>query len=146
MTHHSQPARQWGENTLDREARHYGKERKRKREVCIIWNYYQHHIRAQRALKKIASVNAHIYTESVCECVSICVYRISVCMCVSSLTFRGLGFIFLYGGSPILIKSGPIRASAWLKALESVTLVFIRKPREAEGMQLRDTRLLLKSR
>lgn len=53
-----------------------------------------------------------------------------VCMCVSSLIFMGLGFIFPYGrggwwrGSPILIKSRPIRVSSWLKALESVTLLF----------------------
>lgn len=50
------------------------------------------------------------------------------------------------GGSPILIKSRPIRVSSWLKALESVTLLFIPKPREAEGRQPRDTGLLLKSR
>lgn len=54
---------------------------------------------------------------------SVCVCHICVCTCVSSLIFRGLGFIFLYGGSPILIKSWPIRVSSWLKALESVTLL-----------------------
>lgn len=73
----------------------------------------------------------------VCLCAHAC-----ACVCQLPYFHRGwdlsLRMGWRWGRVPILIKSGPIRVSSWLKALESVTLRFnpeaFRRTQEAAGL------------
>lgn len=78
-----------------------GREDEREKEVCFLSIIST--TSAERPLKTALHTLLNLYA-----CFSLYIW---VCTCVSSFTFKGLGFIFAYTGSPILIKFRPIRVS-----------------------------------
>lgn len=134
MTHHSPPCKamkggwrgEWGGvDTEGEEKEQRGKSNIRNIKISIIIS--------DKDIQTASFVETNPVSERVVVfCVCVCVFLLSVSLrlCVCQLPYFHQGWDLSLstgwrrGRVPILIKSGPIRVSSWLKALESVTLRF----------------------